>query len=436
MKLNVFWKLSLKYLWRYKRRYLFLFLALGFAFGVLTVISSLKDGMMENLYLSAQSHYSGDIVALGMDTEINVAQYMPKTEQDAILDAAEKISLDPLSVSVRTSIFGMSKGTIYFNGTAAPLRYLVGLDWEAERGYIEQLSYAVKPDPFGSDSIVLSRPIADELSIQQGDSVTLEVLTASGQKNTGTFVAAGIMEETDFFGYYKVYVSRLTLNRLVGFADDDCSFIGFNLKNRNTIEKKRKELYNQLQGKVNIQPLVFDRNGFAEAKKNLKTGMNILLITLPVYLSEVSELMGAINLASYVLFGMMLAIIMVSAAVTCSLILRERKKESGTMRAIGFYDADTRLVLQMEMALMAFVSMAAGFFIGLLINHLISFGSYSWFPGFEVFMKNGSLAARYQIRTIIVNIMITLCALELAIGGPIYRNSRAPLPEMLSGGAI
>jgi ABC-type antimicrobial peptide transport system permease subunit len=164
--------------------------------------------------------------------------------------------------------------------------------------------------------------------------------------------------------------------------------------------------------------------------------MNIFILTLPVYLSEVAQLLNAIDLASYVLFVMMLAIIMVSAAVTCRLILHERTRETGTMRALGFYEADVRTVLRLEIISMAFVAIIVGFAAGLLLNNVLSYSSFSWFPGFEVFMQNGRLAARYLPGTIIVNIVITGCAIALAIGVPIFRNSRSPLPEMLSGGAV
>ena len=436
MNAGVLWKLSLKYLWRHKRRYLFLFLALGFGFGVLTVIGSLKDGMKENLYFSAQSHYAGDIIALGLKDDIHIDYYLTKTEQDAILDAAKAVSLDPKAVSVRTSIFGMRSGNIFFNGNTAPLRYNVGLDWEAEKNYLDQFVFTEKPEMLGNDSILLSRPIAEELGIRQGDNVILEVLTITEQKNTGVFTVSGIVDDSNFFGYYKVYVSRLALNRLAGLSDDDCSFIGFYLKDRKTVEKKRKVLYDYMQGRTQILPLVYDRNGYHESKDNLDSGINILLITLPIFLSEVDRLIGAIDLASYVLFVMMLAIIMVSAAVTCRLILHERNRETGTMRAIGFYEADLRYVLFLEMAVMALFSMSSGFFLGLAINWFFSAISFSWFPGFEIFTQNGRLAARYLPGTIVVNIVITGLMLALAIGGQIYRNSRNPLPEMLSGGSI
>jgi len=431
MRQLVLGKLALKYLWRYKRRYIFLCIALGFGFVVLTVVGSLKDSMKENLYRSAQSHYTGDLIAIG-NLPGDFSQ-LTKTEQDAIFASAEITGLDPVSTVIRTIVYGRAKGAIYFNGNSVALKYVTGVDWEKEKAYFERLSYIEAPSAFDDTSILLSQPIAGELGLRQGDSVTLEVKTVTGQKNTGTFIVAGIVEDSNFFSYYKIYVSRLSLNRLIGFAGEDCSQIGFFLKDRKSIESKRELLYNDLKTRVQTGPLVNDRESFSREKDNHENTA-VFLITLAVYLSEVDQLMDAIDLASYVLFAMMLVIIMVSAAVTCRLILHERTREMGTMRAIGFYEGDMRLVLHLEILTMALFSMAAGFLLALLINRFLSASSFGWFPGFEVFMQNGRLAARYLPGTIVVNILATGCAVALAVGGSIFRYSRTPLPEMLGGG--
>ncbi|MCL2602501.1 MAG: hypothetical protein FWD91_06775, partial [Treponema sp.] len=62
-KFFVLVKLGFKYLYRYRRRYSFLMAALVFCFAIVTFITSMKDGMYDNLYHTAQSHYAGDIVA-------------------------------------------------------------------------------------------------------------------------------------------------------------------------------------------------------------------------------------------------------------------------------------------------------------------------------------------------------------------------------------
>jgi ABC-type antimicrobial peptide transport system permease subunit len=392
--------------------------------------------MEANLYLSAQSHYAGDIVAMGYDPELGINHHLRRNEMDAILAAAEDAGLDTEKTAVRTTLMGMREGTIFFNGNAASLKYVVGLDWQREAAYFNKLSFTEPPAPAEDNSIFISAPIARELGARRGDSIILEVLTAEGQKNTGPFIIAGIVEDENFFSYYKVYVSRLTLNRLIGFADEDCSLIGFYVKGRAGIEAKREALYNELFPRIDTGPLVYDRTAYDDETRKVETGIRTFLVTLPVYLSEVSQLMEAIDLASYVLYGMMLAIIMVSAGVTCRLILHERTRETGTMRAIGFYESDVRSIFTLEIFILAFFSLSAGFVFALFFNELLSYASFSWFPGFEIFMQNGKLAALYLPKTLVYNILAVLLILALAIRGPIFRNSRSPLPEMLSGGVL
>jgi ABC-type lipoprotein release transport system permease subunit len=442
VKAGVFGSIALKYLWRYRRRYLFLFLTLGFSFGVVTAISALKDGMKENLYLSAQSHYAGDIVADGRDPSLKIDHHLSGAELEAILASSRAAGIVPAATVPRTVLFGGNEGTVYFNGNAVALKYTVGVDWEKETPYFSRLTYTeapgTMPETMNDDSILLSAPIAQELGAQKGDSVILETKTASGERNTGTFVAAGIVNDSSFFGYYKVYLSRQSLNRLIGFADGDCSLVGFffNDRNQRRIEQKRAALHGELSSRIPAGPLTYDRESFDRERDAVKDGSAVFLLTLPVYLSEVAQLMNAIDLASWVLYAMMLAIIMVSAAVTCRLILHERTRETGTMRAIGCYESDVRFVFKLEIFVMALFSMIAGFFLALLVNSIISGGSFAWVPGFEVFLQNGKLDAVYLPGTVAVNALAVSVMLTLAIWSPIFRNSRSPLPGMLSGGAL
>ncbi|MDR2553473.1 MAG: ABC transporter permease [Treponema sp.] len=434
-KLGVFFRIALQYLWRYRRRYLFLFLALGFGFGVVTVVSSLKDGMKENLYLSAQSHYAGDIIAMGYERSGKINHHLTPAEIKAILDAAETAGLDVSSAVLRTTVIGRNEGSVYFNGASAILKYIVGADWEQERGFFKKLAYTGEPGLLGEDSILISAPAARELGARQGDSITLETATVLGQKNTGTFVIGGIVEDASFFSYYKAYISRTALNDLVGFPAEDCSIIGFFLPDRTKIETRREAFQRELSFRIPTHPLVYDREAFDNEIDNLGEGIHTLLITLQVYLSEVAQLMNAIDLASYVLQGMMMVIILVSAAVTCRLILHERIRETGTMRAIGFYESDIRLIFKIEIFGAAILSLAAGFIIALAVNWFLSFTSFRWFPGFEVFMQDGRLSALYLPKTLGLNIIAVFGILALAIWVPVFRNSRSPLPQMLSGGA-
>jgi ABC-type antimicrobial peptide transport system permease subunit len=433
-KIIMLLKLGIKYLYRYKRRYGFLLAALVFCFAVVTFITSTKDGMYDNVYYTAQSHYAGDIIAIGYSTRSNISHHLGSTEISAILEAVSASEMAPKYTVLRTLFY--NSGIVHFNGNAVLQKYVIGSDWENEAFLFSKMDFSSPLSyPVGDEGIVISAPVAALLGAQAGDSVILEVDNIWGQKNTGQFIVKGIVQDTSIFGYYKVYVSRLSLNRLLLFDDDDCSSIGFFLNKPSAAEKNRSRLQAILEQKIQLGPLVYDREGMERETGGRRTwtGVKVFLFTMPVYLSEISDLMEAMELITYLLYGMMLIIIFVSAAVTYRLILHERTKEMGVMRAIGFFGGDLRIVLWTEIMILGVISFFAGFLLALLFNGVASFISFSWFPSFEIFLKNGRLSALYLPGTVILNIIITLLILAAAVFFPSLRASKKKLPSLLSG---
>jgi putative ABC transport system permease protein len=353
------------------------------------------------------------------------------------------------------------EGLLYFNGNVVRLKYVIGVDWDNEAAYFDSLAYrertvipesavgpeqprndadmpeggtASPPVPPEGEVIYLSAPVASQLQARAGDSLILEVNTRWGQKNTGLFIVGGIVEDSTIFGYYKAYIDRVTLNRLLLFDDDDCSIIGIFIKDRREVEKKRALLQGDLQDRLPTGPIVYDRNELDKAIALPHEGIRVFLITLSVYLSEVADLLGAMSLITYFLYVMMLIIMMVSALVTYRLILHERRRELGTMRSIGFYGADIRFLLMCETFGLALVSLAAGIVLILFFQWLVTFIPFAWFPSFEIFLEDGKLKTLYLPRTVAVNILAIFISLFAAALVPVYRASRKSLPTMLSGG--
>jgi putative ABC transport system permease protein len=431
-KLFALFRLGIKYLHRYRRRYGFLLAALVFGFAVVTFITSVKDGMYESVYYSAQSHYAGDIIAAGYDSRTVQRNHLGQKEISAILNAADISGINPQYTVMRT-LFG-DRGVVYYNGNAIRLKYVVGCDWEEEAHLFNKMNFDGLPEfPADDDGIILSVPVARQMGARMGDSVILEVETRRRQKNTGVFIVRGIVQDSSIFGYYKVYISRLTLNRLVLYDDSDCSSIGFFLDNTNAAEQKRKRLQEVLSENVQTGPLVYDRDELERETTQPWDGIKVFLYTMPVYLSEISDLLGAMNIITYFLYGMMLLIILVSAVVTYRLILHERTREMGVMRVIGFYGSDLRLVLWTEIIALGFISLIAGFLLAWGLSKALSFFSFSWFPSFEIFMKNGKLVALYLPETTVINAVSIFLVLVMAALFPSFRVSRKKLSGLLSG---
>jgi ABC-type lipoprotein release transport system permease subunit len=414
---------------------LFLFLALSFGFSVVTLITSVKDDMYENVYRAAQAHYAGDIVAVGYDQNVNSFLHLTENEADVVLKTAEESGIYPVHFVRRTHF--PDRGLIYFNGTAVRLKYIIGVDWDNEASYLRSLDYrdSFDVDTAGADDMVLSAPVADQLGVGAGDSVIVEVETRWGQKNTGVFIVKGIVNDSSIFGYYKMYVPRQTLNRLLLFDDADCSIIGIFTADKMGMEQKQRILHNALSQVVPAGPLINDRKELvAAAVKGAWEGTEIFVISLPIYLSEVADLLGAMNILSYILYAMMLLIILVSAAVTYRLLLHERARELGTMRVIGFQERDLRFVLTAESFGLILASIAGGFVLNALLSWGVSFIPFSWFPSFEIFLKEGKLHTLYLPKTVMINIISIIVMMFFAVFFPAYRTSRQTLTRLLSGG--
>jgi ABC-type lipoprotein release transport system permease subunit len=431
-----FLKLGIKYLYRYRRRYYFLAAALIFGFAVVTFITSIKDGMYENVYYSAQAHYAGDIVAVGYNALPDQAGYlhhMGQNEISAILEAAALSGINA-RYTVQRTLYG-DDAVLHFNGTAVQLKTLIGCDWTQEAHLFGKMAFDEEPEALaGDDGIVLSVPVARQLGAKTGDSVIMELQTRFGQKNTGIFIVKGIVQDTSIFAYYKAYISRLSLNRLVIYGDNDCSTIGFFFDDPARAEQKRIQLQKSLSAQhVQTGPLVYDRDGLTRERDRPWEGVRIFLYTLPVYLSEISYLLDVMNTVTHLLYGMMLLIVLVSAAVTYRLILSERAKEIGIMSVIGFSGGDLRMVLWTEIIILGLCSLSLGFVLARIMAWAISFVSFSWFPGFEIFLQNGRLMALYLPGTMLVNTVLLLFILLMLVLIPSLRVARKDLPVLLSG---
>ena len=430
-------RLGIKYLYRYRRRYGFLLTVLVFGFAVVTFITATKDGMYNSVYYSAQAHYAGDIVAVGYNSRFGRSFHMEQNEISAVLNAAYYAGINPRHIVKRT-LFG-NRGVIHFNGIAVALKYVVGCDWENEAFLFAEMNFDGQPIlPAGDDGILISAPVARQLGARIGDSVLLEIDTRWGQRNTGRFIVSGIVNDFSIFGYHKIYISRLTLNRLILLGDNDASSVGFFLYDRRAAEQKRqlfqKALLQEAQAsQFHVGALVHNRHELETEINRPWDGIKVFLLTLPVYLSEISDLMGAMDIITYFLFAMMLVIIFVSAAVTYKLILHERTTEMGIMRAMGFYGGDLRLVLWVEIIALAIISLFAGFLLARFFSLIVSFMPFSWFPSFEIFMNNGRLMPLYLPQRILINMSSVFMALVAATLVPSFRVSQKKLTELLSG---
>jgi len=183
-KIKMLFKLGVKYLHRYRRRYGFLLAALVFCFAIVTFITSTKDGMYDNVYYSAQSHYAGDIIAIGYNNRLALSHHLGEDEISTILGAVDASGINP-RYTVKRTLFN-NTGVVYFNGNAVVQKYVIGSDWDSEEHLFSRKVFSSPlVHPIGDDGIIISAPVARQLGAEVGDSVILEVDNIRRQKNNG-----------------------------------------------------------------------------------------------------------------------------------------------------------------------------------------------------------------------------------------------------------
>lgn len=429
-------KLALKYLIRYRRRYRFLFLALAFGFAIASALAALKAGITENLYLSAQSHYAGDVVFLGYNSDASgaYARRLDAPAKKIIYDVIAESHI-PIRRTAERTLFN-DDATLFFNGESLMLRYLHGVDWQNEREYFESLSYIEGSiDALGDDSIVISGEAAKVLNVKCGDSVIIEAPDCFKQKNTQVFIVDAIIYDKTLFGLYKAYIHQKKLNELLSYNADDCSSIGVFVRDRSKSESYKVMLRNLLADKIQTAPVLETGEQYRAERSMEWQGIKVFVLTIPLYVADLYQLIDALNLLTYVLYAMLLLIIFVSAGVTYRLILHERMRELGTMRAIGFSERTVTLVLLMETIALGTVSIAVGCALAALLCAGAGLISLNMIPGFEILLSNGRLTARAAPLALLFNSAALYAMLICAVCVPSGRTVRAPLPEMLAGGA-
>ena len=427
--------LAFKYLTGHFRRYIFLLIALSFGFAVITVMSSLKEGMTQSVFRSSENHYAGHIFVFGMEKP---SGFLLVNDDEKIIRAVEESGISPVRVVRRTSYF--REGLLYFNGKAVRQKNVFGVDWEVEKEDFLNLQYvegsAPENDLTGTNGILISELTAGELKVLKGDQLTLQVNTRTGQKNTGTFIVQGIIKDNSIFGSYKSFVDRRYLNQLLGMEVEQYSSLGLYFQDLRDIQEKSDRLYAVLKSRLAFSPPVHNKKELTFQMDRQWEGVRYFTIPLQVYVSQVADLLTAMELISYFLYVIMVLIVMLSISVTYSLILHERTVEIGTMQAIGLSIRNVRIILVMEASLLFLLAIAAGFLTALGVLRLISLFSFSWIPGFEIFMDKGKLTASFTVITILRNILVLMLAALPAVFIPSMLISKLNLSDSLSGGKV
>jgi putative ABC transport system permease protein len=416
-------------LWLHRHRQLFLFLALTLCFSLISLLTLVSQGMSRNVYASSRIHYGGDLFLSGFDGDNRDKPARVENPQE-LLTLTNNL---PGLPAKRTLLF---KNTyLYFNGKPQLIKNTVGLDYEVEKSLLAH--YEIEEgslEPLGdSGNLALSSSLASLMGITLGDQVTLKTTNHVGQINTGDFTVTALINDSTLLGYYRLFMNRTDLNGLLGLKADAFNSLGVYLNQPTMANEESMRLQKEMARMLPTAGPILTRGDYYHEMGQAWKGVRYFSYPLSMYISDVDDLLRALDLVSYFIYLMMLLITFVSVLVTYRIILHDRSRELAVLQSMGMMAGQVESMLIMEALLLLGLSLAAGFLLSLLFLGGLGFVSFEAIQGFGIFLKRGKLTGTFSLGRFLVNICVILLGVLPAVWLQVRHELNRPLALTLKG---
>jgi putative ABC transport system permease protein len=440
-------RIALRNLNRQKRRSILLGGALAFGIMVLMMVNGVVGGILKSIETNFSNIAVGHIFFAEVEKN-EKGRIIYSIKDDAFLmDTIKKLGIEPTYIARRT----MSQGILVANGESFS-RGLSGVEWKEETELAKNLdlvSGSLK-DIAGTQGIVISVNQAEKLNLipkkepdatvksawsklpkaekeakqaawdaareaalktSIGETVLVELQTVHGQQNLGEFQVKAIYQaQYDFYAY----MDRAYLNKLTDLPENGYNQFGMFLKNYSDIDKTTVRLFDVLKTRYNMVPMdKVNGRGFDTIVNDLKkesfSGSKFIITNLNNEIANIKSIFSAVQMVAFAFFILLLLVIMVGITNTFRIVVFERTREIGTMRALGMQRKEVRNVFLWEALFLSIIGTLGGFALsGILLTIL---GAIKWNVMAEMnfFLNKGHLM-------ITINPVVMILTLVLVAG--------------------
>ncbi len=360
------------------RRYRVLLATMILVSTVFTVLIGAMLGLQEAVRDKATRYFAGDVVVLGYDGSGDSLI----EEVDAVTGAVERLreaGIGIQAVSRRSTLYRQESIELFFAGYSVRQRRLVGVEWEREGDILAGFPFTAGkvPAPGDRDAILISSVTASDLQVSVGDELLVSIPSARGRTNTAELIVRGIYTESSFFGF-TAYLHREKLNALREVPAARVNEIGVYLETPAADEKRAAALLTEELRAAGLPtfPVLADRNEYETASRAPREQREYGVVTLQAQLAQITDLITALTIVSGAVVALFLGIVIIGVSNTWTMVVWERTREVGTLRALGLQRAGTVAVFLMEAAFLGLTTVFFGVFLGVLTLQ----GVHNWVP--------------------------------------------------------
>ena len=427
---------SLKNLTRQKRRNAVLVAAIAFGFFVVTAIDGLTTGMVSNLENQITQLVGGNVLAEGLEwlpsstpggkpQIVNIVRDRNYIKQ--VIDDC-KIKYDYYSC------FTMSSGQIIFNGNKAIVQ-VYGRDLE-EKELVNSMQFTSGGiDLSMKNGLIISDKIAKTLNLEVGDDVIYSSSTVYGQNTVADMKIMGIMKSNSFINTMQAYCDIEDLNAIVEMPAGGYSMFSIYLRDKNKQTKAAIAIENRINQDAQNNPELhvtsralamqtnptnigkgiekqIDVNKPENEWKGVKYGVETLYDEIP----QIKTVMNIVHIVATTILLVILLIVMIGVSNTYRMVLYERIREIGTMRALGMTSKDTKKVFTSEAVVLCVIGAVLGLILAIIVMgviHLIPISN----EGLSLFLQKGHFSFTVSVGTVILQYILLIVLTSLAVRG-------------------
>jgi putative ABC transport system permease protein len=417
-------KIAYRNVSRQKRRSNLLGLAIAFGVMMIVLVNGLSQGLVVNTMTNFESILGGHVYITGnvlLDNQ-KVASRIENPEViDQVLPSIDEYVKD---YQKRSAI----DGKFIFRSNVST-ENIQGVNFSQETELLSSLKI-VKGDINDLDkenAIIIPDRVATQLGIVIGEELLVSFETVTGQANVGSFIVVATTEDITMMGFSYSYAHIDYINSLIGLKEQEYQYlnlflydlghipvvqsllesgieqIGYTLKPKNDSNDPSQQITSMFSSAVNEEP--WEETRFE-------------VTTLNDFMEAVTQILAILNGIAIGVFLIMLVITMVGLINTFHMIMIERVKEIGTMRAVGMLKRDVSKQFILEGVILvlrgAFFGLIAAFVISFILS-LISFPADS---NFAFIMDKGHISVLIQPLSVLMVLFIVTIITIIAVAGP------------------
>lgn len=400
----MWWWIPLRSLWRNRRRTLISLAIIAFGTAISLFVLAFLDNARDQIRDVSVAEYGNLQIAspLLFDDEAERYEYLLTPDRVELLNALLRSEPSYAASTVQLEFPGLAA-----SGNQTQVVRLRAI--EPENGLLDFGEYVVegrelRPDDLAA--VLVGRALADLLSLEVGDAITVTLTTVDGAYNASPFVIAGI------YGFSSEQVESQVLLVPLRFGQP---LLNTNGIDRVIVELDRIDATDAAAARIEA--------GLADAELPLEVRTWEELSPIYQQLSSYFDLLfGFLTLAiSVLVFFIILQVL--------TLAFLERTREIGTLRALGTTRGEVFRLFFSESAWLAVLGSLIGILAGILLSLGFNALGIEWLPPGTV--EPSVLGTRIGPSTVLLPFLVSLVATLLSALYPALQAARLRVVDAL-----